>query len=1006
MDREKVPLAVRGSMAALSPFAVLLRRYRDAAELTQEELAERSGVSVRAISDLERGVKSRPQRATVQLLSHGLGLTDSDRAAFEAAMPSRHRSSTHILRSLDLPVGGFLGSVPEGPLVARQREIDRIREVVGAVHGGVGRLLFLSGEPGVGKTRLAQEATLICRASGMHVVTGRCYEPQQHVPFSPFVEVLSRLVKASRAMLGLDAVQHWPHLARLLPDEEAAGPPSGGEADQQRLFWAVGGLLELLAGGMPLAVALDDLHWADDSSLALLQHLTAQLRHVPVLLLGTYREADLRSEHPLARMLRHLHREHLAEEIGVGRLNEEETRALIAATLGGEVHPALARLVYEHTEGNAFFVQEVVRALAERGEAVEKDAMWQYRAQSEMAIPPTVQEAIRERLTRLSPRAQATLEQASVLGQTFAFEELQAMSGRSEEEIEAELAEAADASVVRLGEGESYTFNHALTQRVLYRELPPRRRKRLHLAAGQALVQQPEPNREQRAAELAWHFVEGGEGGEALKYAALAGDQAERRFAHREAEQHYRSALHLAENLGDAAVDAVILERLGRVLTNDGQFEEARALLDRAVSRYRKLSHQEGEARVTVQLASVHMGLGTPDAAIVMTESLLGGLEGNGRPQDIAELCIALEVLYNSIGRYREGLAVAERAAALAEASGDVAALARAETGRGIDLLALGRLEEGIDALESVIAVGEVADDLYNLPRALEMTAVGYLARGQPKRSLEVQQQSVALQERIQVPWGIGLALGGLGGIYRVLGDWDRAGEYLERGLDLCRTPPFPSWAIYPLVGLARLRIEEGKLEKASALIEEATDIARQNGNLWAIGAGELLRAEVDLLEGRADPARTRVESVLGRLDPEEWQVLDALPTLAAAYEAGGNVSKAEQTIRKAIERARDRNVVLSLVPALVVRGRLMAAQEDWASAERDFEEAVHIAREMPYPYCEAQGLYEAGNACARRGDVQRARVSLEQALAIFQRLGAQPLVERTERALGELKEG
>ncbi|HCG03201.1 MAG TPA: XRE family transcriptional regulator, partial [Chloroflexi bacterium] len=110
-------------MAALSPFAVLLRRYRDAAELTQEELAERSGVSVRAISDLERGVKSRPQRATVQLLSHGLGLTDSDRAAFEAAMPSRHRSSTHILRSLDLPVGGFLGSVPEGPLVARQREI-------------------------------------------------------------------------------------------------------------------------------------------------------------------------------------------------------------------------------------------------------------------------------------------------------------------------------------------------------------------------------------------------------------------------------------------------------------------------------------------------------------------------------------------------------------------------------------------------------------------------------------------------------------------------------------------------------------------------------------------------------------------------------------------------------------------------------------------------------------------------------------------------------------------
>jgi tetratricopeptide (TPR) repeat protein/transcriptional regulator with XRE-family HTH domain len=1003
MDREKVPLTVRDSMAALSPFAILLRRYRDAAELTQEELAERSGVSVRAISDLERGVKSRPQRATVQFLGDGLGLTDSDRAALEATIRSRHRSSTHILRSLDMPVGGFLGSVPEGPLVARQREIDRVREVVGAARGGVGGLLFLWGEPGVGKTRLAQEATLICRASGMHVVTGRCYEPQQHVPFSPFVEVLSRLVKASRAMLGLDAIQRWPQLARLLPDEEPAGPPSGGEADQQRLFWAVSGLLEVLAGGMPLAVALDDLHWADDSSLALLQHLSAQLRHVPVLLLGTYREADLDGDHPLARVLRDLHREHLAEEIGVGRLNEEETTALIACTLGGDVHPALAHLVYHHTEGNAFFVQEIVRALAERGEALEEGGVWVYRAQREMAIPPTVQEAIRERLTRLSQPARAALEEASVLGQTFAFEELQAMSGRPEEDVEANLAEAANASVVRLAEGETYAFNHALTQLALYRELPPRRRKRLHLAAAGALALQSQPNQEQRAAELAWHFLEGGETDRAIPYAVVAGDQAEVRFAHQEAEQHYRSALHLAENQGDVALEAVVLERLGRVLTNDGQFGEARALLDRGVSMYRQLSNQEGETRVTVQLGSVHMGLGTPDAAIVMTESLLGRMEGNGPPEDIAELCIALEVLYNSVGRYRQALAVAERAAALAETSGDVAALARAETGRGIDLLSLGRLEEGILALESVIAVGEAAGDFYNLPRALEMAAIGYLARGLPNRSLEILQQSVALQERIQVPWGIGLALGNLGGTYRVLGEWGRAGGYLERGLALCRTQPFSSWAIYPLVGLARLRLDEGRLEKASASIQEALDIARQNGNRWAIGATELLRAEVDLLEGRPDSARTRVEAVLARLDPEEWQVLDALPALAAAHEAGEKLPKAEEAIEKAIDRARAQNVVLSLAPALVVRGRLMAAKRDWSEAERALEEAIQLAREMPCPYFEAQGLYESGSACAKRGDLPMARLSLEQSLPIFQRLGASLYVDRTEQALLEL---
>ncbi len=702
----------------IASFAALLRRYRDAAELTQEELAERAGLSVRAISDLERGITPRPQRTTIRLLAEGLGLAGTDLAALEAAVPSRHRRVDDSLRLLDLPVGGFLGAAPDNPLVARAGEIARSRELVDIVRRGDGRLLLLSGEPGVGKTRLAQEVTLISRAAGMYLTTGRCYEPQQNVPFAPFLEPLTRLVTVARDRLSLDPLQRWPQLARLVPSHPL--PPSEDEGAQQRLFWAVTGLLEALAGHIPITIALDDLHWADRSSLLLLQHLAPQIRHIPVLLLATYRDLEVEPDGPLARLLRDLHRERLAEEIDIHRLSHDETRELIASTLGGgEIAADLAGVVHRHTEGNAFFVQEVTRALTERGEVFERGGVWEYRATAEIAIPHTVQEAIRERINRLSQPAQALLEEASVLGQTFTFDELHDMAGKPEEAIEQYLAEATRASVVRIGEQESYTFNHALTQRVLYREQPPRQRKRLHLRAGTAIAQQPQPLRDRRTVELAWHFLEGGSREQALRYAFLAGDQAESRYAHEEAELHYGTALRLARERGETDTEARLLEKLGRVFTNVARHEKAQAALERAVELYRQMRDQEGEIRCTVQLASVYRATGTADAGATRVRRLLDSLEPDARVEGATELWIVLETLEYVSGRYQEGLDAAERAAQLARTVGDQAVLARAETSRGTELLMLGRLDEGLSVLEGAMSLGEQADDPYNLTRAL-----------------------------------------------------------------------------------------------------------------------------------------------------------------------------------------------------------------------------------------------------------------------------------------------
>ena len=215
-------------------FGDLLRRHRVLGGMSQEDLAERARLSARAISDLERGVKRTPRRDTVQLLVEALELSDETRKTFVTA--AREPAARRTLRRAGqpqgavigapayphgsvAPTGGFLGAVPEGALIGREAELTAVRAGTEAVAQGFGRLLVISGEPGVGKTRISQEAMLACRDRSFVVATGRCYEPHQSVPYYPFLEALSSLHAATPEPTRSEFPTRWPYVMRLLPDQ-------------------------------------------------------------------------------------------------------------------------------------------------------------------------------------------------------------------------------------------------------------------------------------------------------------------------------------------------------------------------------------------------------------------------------------------------------------------------------------------------------------------------------------------------------------------------------------------------------------------------------------------------------------------------------------------------------------------------------------------------------------------------------------------------------------------
>jgi tetratricopeptide (TPR) repeat protein/transcriptional regulator with XRE-family HTH domain len=998
--------------ASTQAFGITLKRARRAARLTQAELAERAGFSVVYISMLERGAR-QPQRTTLALLSDALDLSPAERAAWEGAVrlsataaPDRRRARD---RTSSLPIGAFLGALPSGPLVGREAEQETIGRALHAVAQGQGRLLVLVGEPGVGKTRLAQEITLRARAHGYRVITGRCYEPQQVLAYSPFLEALTQAVALTTETTAV-AVR-WPEVARLLPEQLAdhttdTRPPSPGAdgAERQRLYYQLAGFLSALAEQQPLALLLDDLHWADGASLELLQHLARHTRDQPLLLVATTRAVEAARQHPLVDALRDLGRDELVEQLFLPPLAADATAALIGVTLGGadgalgdasSISTELATRIQARSEGNAFFTRQLARALQEQGDLTFAEGQWRLRGTAPATFTPeSIRTLIGQRLGRLTAHTQEVLREASVLGQVVAFEELRRMGSRGEQEVEEALEEAAGAGIMREGARDQYHFNHALTRDTLYTELSARKQRRLHRAAADAI--EAMPGHARRAAELAYHLLAAEEAERALPYALLAGDEAEAVYAHAEAEGHYRAALSLAQELGEAPREAEALEKLGAAIHFLGRHGEAADACQRALRGYEKLDDQLGELRALAALLTAQASAGREkvDDAVALARVVLARIE----PPDISaiapDLGSALATAHNGLGwilwtsgRYADAQVELRQAIDLARDANDEAQLAQTQ----FRLLISGGLEHTVEAFEETLALAERSRQLMIVVASHNMAGAMYMRSGGFARALAHMEQSIVAAEQWQDLRHLAWQLKNFSRFLFDYGDWERMRAVFARADDLTQeldrsygetwqSPDFPIHrGIYALA--------EGREEEGRRLLEEVIERIAE-----AVPASELLDptcrlVEADLLAGDVEQARARITSFLHDPRPASpaWYGNEPLLLLLAWAEGLlGEESLAEARLATLLADASP----LVRLDVLRIQGLLAILRQRWDVAAAALDEALERTRAMPFPYAELKALWVYGQLEAARGDPAAARKRLKQALLICDRLG------------------
>ena len=913
--------------------------------------------------------------------------------------------------------GGPADRLPsEIPLVGREREIADLEGFLEAESGSVSAV-FLRGESGSGKSRLAAELLARAERRGWASTRGRAYPVEQGIPFALFADAFLPLLRTmdpdtlTVLSRGGDAELRllFPALAG---GPESGGPPSGVDPEEfrTRLFWNFAEFLGNLAQRKPLFVVLEDLHWADASSLELLHFLVRQAGGHGLFFLCTYSEADRERGKQLVTMERSLHSLGVARSIHLEPLTPAEVEEMVSRTFS--VDPALVRefsaMLFGWTQGNPFFIEEVLKSLVAHGRLRSQGGSWVGWEATDFALPGSIRDAVLARLASFSAEGRKTLELAAVIGTRAPYPLLASISGLSEDELLHALEElCAHRVLVEFDSGGAvvYDFLHPLVRETLYREFGLQRSRMLHATVAEAMEAYWGSEALAHADELAHHFARSDAShlaAKALKYLGAAGKGALARHADREAVGYLRAALERAKRLGDAGAAAALESDLARAHQRLGGYEEAAALWDQVVSR-------------TVP--------GTAEHAAALRQSGLATFWCGRRDQ--------------AFDRFTEGIEAAD-------AAGDGAERVHLLLVRGHCLQELGHAAEAREDIEAALKEAQKLKKAQLLARVHRALALLHVWTGPPAEADRHAVEAIALARRtgdlsveFWACWGLAVLWGMTGDTEKMregiaeatriadelrspvlrlwtaemsielayaTGDWDGGLAMGAQSIALARR--LNQKALLPrlLAWTSLIHVGRGEMERARVLVDEACGISGMHDPGGAKDVHLVIPAYISLAHFQLglgeyreaiDTARRGLEIAEGT-GYTLWAVHRLLPILGEAHLWAEDVDGAERAARRLREHASalDHKLGIAWADACDAMVRWKRGDpEGGAQAMRRAAEALEKVPMIPYAVRIRRQL--AGRL-AEIGELEGSVAELRTVHDVFVRLGAERELDKT----------
>ena len=886
------------------------------------------------------------------------------------------------IRSADQPAEtgeeiDLLQQIVQGRLVGRQTELEVLRRHWLEAQQGHAQMVLLSGEPGVGKTRLASELTAYARLHGAAVFQGGCYEYEAKVPYLPFVEALRDWVhdqstEGLQEQLGDSATE----LAKLAPEIDtrlgplAPNPSLDPDQERLRMYDHFARFLQNLSTAKGLLFFIDDLHWADQGTLSLVHYLLRRLRNERVLILGGYREVELDRTHPLAASLVEWNRERLTTRIQLGRLTKEDCGELLAAMFEqDEITDEFNEAIYRETEGNPFFIEEVVKALVDQGQIYRENLEWQRGDIDDLAIPQSIKEAIGRRLDRLNPQSIEALQYAAILGKTFEFNELLTIysngdqSNREQEDLLLDaLDEALNAQLLRALEGETFGFTHDKIRETLYEELNAIRRRRLHLKSAQGLENlHGETSQQLKYPELAYHYLQGGDLQKGMEYAIMAGEQARGVYAYNEALQYYLEAAEGAESLELSDEMVEIYRIIGDLYFSQGLFDNAVDFFHRSLALATNIEQQ---ARLKMLIGMVYAQVGDV-RGLQYLQNAKEELNPETQTVDLVNTMVWIGRYYHYQAKHQKAIESFENALEAAKP---------------------------LNQLNTLISLYGFLSGSYQ--HILEMDQSAHWAR-----------ECISLGEREDIPLAVAIGNEFLAE-NAAMGQWEKGIQYADRDQEIGErigAQDRVAWSKFSrssiLHGLGRLN---DALEDAQSGLEDAERIGEHRLAIWLRSLLASIQIDLDLDE----EAELNIKHGITEADEIDQVVLQCWSRYAylqlllkrSDWHTAVDVSKKAKALYRTTENLLGRVYIGTLTPlAYLGAGRVEEAQEV-------LEEQLQLVNEKKIYHFHGVTLRVQGQVLAALGDKDASALAYQESIRLLEGLGSKLELGRAHYHLARLR--
>ncbi len=853
----------------------------------------------------------------------------------------------------------------EGNLVDREEELEDLKNSLEQIKDDSGKAIFISGDTGIGKTRLVEELKEMAKEKNFDFLKGKCHL-EDYEPYQPFKDALSKFLRIEREIGEFESV-----ISPSSVSEGKAQTQQMFDAQRKSVFYGTTKFLESLCEFRPLVLFLDDLQWADKGTLNLLDYMTERLKDKPILIIGTFRPGDVPEDHPLKETMRRMSRKRLYDEIELSPLGGDSIEELIGSLTDlDEIPEDFIKSIGDKTNGNPLFIKENINQMIE--ENLIDPVEGTFPTESEIVlIPDVVQEVIEKRIYQLDDETREILQLGSVIGKKVPFDLLVEASDEEELKILEKIDNLLENKIWREHPREElFLFYHDLFVDTIYEGVGKwLEQKILHKKVAEAMERVFEDELEEKYSTLGRHYRKGEEYKKSFEYFKKAGEKAERVYSHEDAIERYKESLKAAAKT-DSVDDEelfVLMEKLGEATNIIGKYEDCRKYFNQALTKtddiekqrrmYRKLAqswNNEGEFNKVISIAEEGLNL-VDNEDMVPDDEPVESVEDRSLDEldDSPEICKLLSQkgwALKRIGRSDDAKEIFQEELKKAKDIGDKSVLSQAYH----DLGSFARYNMNMKECEDYL-----------------------------NKSIDIRKDLLKDEDSFEEKYGLSKSYNNLGAIYVQQGDLDKSLEYFKKALELHQEIKNKLFEARTLNNMGVIYMKKGELERTDRILEDVFKILKAIGDKQGRVRAEDNKGKLCMEKGKLDMALDHFESSLEISEEidDKFGIGLSYVSISKAYILKGDLEKAEEYAEKAYELAENIKSNRMKGEALIQYGKVNRLKGDIEKAVSLHQEGVEITKEMTEITILFKNRLELVEDYIEQGELKKAEENLEKGL-------------------------